>query len=196
MDHQTFAELLGNYGEFLGAIAVFGTLAYLAVQVRQSKVALEANTRSIDESRLLARSDGLREITRRWDDILRYATGTPEAASIFLRGCRNLDELDDVEQSVFHTQMVPFLSHHLQILQMAESGFLGAEIVGDDDIRTIVDGLIGDLLSGNPGARRWWDAWQFGYPHRDRVNALLAQPGKPGGLNIGRPVVPKAMNAS
>ena len=36
MDHQTFAQLLGNYGEFVGAIAVVATLAYLAVQVRQS----------------------------------------------------------------------------------------------------------------------------------------------------------------
>lgn len=38
MDHQTFAQLLGNYGEFFGSIAVFATLAYLAVQVRQNNV--------------------------------------------------------------------------------------------------------------------------------------------------------------
>ena len=36
MDHPTFAQLLGNYGEFVGAIAVVATLAYLAVQIRQS----------------------------------------------------------------------------------------------------------------------------------------------------------------
>ena len=36
MDHQAFAQLLGNYGEFVGAIAVVATLAYLAIQVRQS----------------------------------------------------------------------------------------------------------------------------------------------------------------
>ena len=36
MDHQTFAQLLGNYGEFVGAIAVVATLAYLALQIRQS----------------------------------------------------------------------------------------------------------------------------------------------------------------
>lgn len=36
MDHLTFAQLLGNYGEFFGSIAVVATLAYLAVQVRQS----------------------------------------------------------------------------------------------------------------------------------------------------------------
>jgi hypothetical protein len=43
MDHQTFAQLLGNYGEFVGSIAVLGTLIYLAVQIRHSKELLERN---------------------------------------------------------------------------------------------------------------------------------------------------------
>jgi len=54
MDHQAFAELLGNYGEFVGAIAVVATLFYLALQVKHSKEATEANTRSIDENRKVA----------------------------------------------------------------------------------------------------------------------------------------------
>ena len=40
MDHQAFAQLLGNYGEFLGAIAVVVTLIYLAVQIRQNTESL------------------------------------------------------------------------------------------------------------------------------------------------------------
>ena len=38
MDHLTFAQLLGNYGEFLGAIAVVVSLFYLAMQIRQAKL--------------------------------------------------------------------------------------------------------------------------------------------------------------
>ena len=45
------AQLLGNFGEFVGAIAVVVTLVYLAVPVRHSKEALGANTRSLDGSR-------------------------------------------------------------------------------------------------------------------------------------------------
>jgi hypothetical protein len=37
-------QVLGNIGEFVGAIAVVATLIYLAIQVRQSKAALDANT--------------------------------------------------------------------------------------------------------------------------------------------------------
>ena len=54
MDHQAFAQLLGNYGEFVGAIAVVATLFYLALQVRHSREATEANTRAMEESRRLA----------------------------------------------------------------------------------------------------------------------------------------------
>ncbi len=41
------SQLLGNFGEFIDAIAVVLTLAYLALQLRQ-------NTRSLDEGRRLA----------------------------------------------------------------------------------------------------------------------------------------------
>ena len=37
MDHQIFALLLGNYGEFVGAVGVVITLGYLAVQIKQNR---------------------------------------------------------------------------------------------------------------------------------------------------------------
>ena len=40
MDHQAFAQLLGNYGEFIGAIVVVLTLGYLTFQVRQNTTAI------------------------------------------------------------------------------------------------------------------------------------------------------------
>ena len=39
MDLMSTAQLLGNVGEFFGAIAVVGTLAYPAIQVRQNTAA-------------------------------------------------------------------------------------------------------------------------------------------------------------
>jgi len=43
MDHQAFAQLLGNYGEFVGAIAILITLVYVAYQIRQSRALLLSN---------------------------------------------------------------------------------------------------------------------------------------------------------
>jgi hypothetical protein len=45
MDHQAFAQLLGNYGEFLGALAVVATLGYLTLQIRQNSKMMKATVR-------------------------------------------------------------------------------------------------------------------------------------------------------
>ncbi len=54
MSLQETTAILGNLGEFIGAIAVVGTLFYLAVQVRHGKKATEANTRSLEANRKIA----------------------------------------------------------------------------------------------------------------------------------------------
>ena len=54
MDHQAFAQLLGNYGEFVGAVAVVATLAYLAVQVRHSREAKNVIQNTIETPRATA----------------------------------------------------------------------------------------------------------------------------------------------
>jgi hypothetical protein len=59
MDLMSLAQLLGNFGEFVGAIAVVVTLGYLALQIRHSKVALEANTQSVQAQIAQARADNL-----------------------------------------------------------------------------------------------------------------------------------------
>ena len=63
MDHQALAQLLGNYGEFLGAIAVVVTLIYLARQIRQSNraaetAAIQAFFQSTESISLAPRSNG------------------------------------------------------------------------------------------------------------------------------------------
>ena len=45
MDHSEIAQLLGSYGEFVGAIAVVATLIYLSIQVRHGREATVANNR-------------------------------------------------------------------------------------------------------------------------------------------------------
>lgn len=46
MDLMDTAQLLGNFGEFVGAIAVVATLGYLALQIRQNTRRMEESTAS------------------------------------------------------------------------------------------------------------------------------------------------------
>jgi len=51
MDHQAFAQLLGNYGEFVGALTVVVTLAFLTKQLRDSTRSANAAAHSQRTSR-------------------------------------------------------------------------------------------------------------------------------------------------
>jgi len=92
-------QLLGNLGEFFGAIAVVATLFYLAVQVRHTKEATNANTKTLEESQKIARTDSY---LRRADVMERSAAQgalSGEMANIILKTRRGaIDELTDLER--------------------------------------------------------------------------------------------------
>ena len=74
------AQLLGNFGEFFGAIAVLVTLIYLVVQIRQ-------NTASVVTATYESMVSGV-------TDINLVVVGNSELASILVRGGRDPDSLD------------------------------------------------------------------------------------------------------
>ena len=80
MNLMDTAQLLGNFGEFVGAIAVVATLGYLAVQIRQ-------NTRSNYVSRQIAAQE---QLSQMHEQIM----GNGELAELVAR-CRN-PELGDL----------------------------------------------------------------------------------------------------
>lgn len=64
VDHQATAQLLGNYGEFVGSIGALATLLYLAIQVRQSRESMDANTRAVKAQIGQARADNISAMMR------------------------------------------------------------------------------------------------------------------------------------
>ena len=82
MDHLTFAQLLGNYGEFFGALAVVVSFLYLGRQIAVSNKQTRASARY---AFLEASGTGIASIT-----------ASKESASVFRRGLGG-DRLDDDE---------------------------------------------------------------------------------------------------
>jgi hypothetical protein len=82
MDHQAFAQLLGNYGEFIGSIAVLATLVYLAVQVRHSRTLLDENQRislsQAYQSRTSMRFEAMKLMLDHADVMSKYMAGGNE----------------------------------------------------------------------------------------------------------------------
>jgi hypothetical protein len=79
MDLMDTAQLLGNFGEFVGAIGVVATLAYLAIQIRQNTRATHAAshhavTDSLNQGNIAMAQDA--ELAQIW------ATGCADRGSL------------------------------------------------------------------------------------------------------------------
>ncbi len=113
MSTLEISQLLGNYGEFVGAIAIVVTLIYLAVQIRQNTASSQAASR-----------DSMARLT--YDFTMRIASDD-SMASLFRRGQNDPNSLDDDElfltlsdlsrlgghvpmQTLVHL-LIPFLHH-------------------------------------------------------------------------------------
>jgi hypothetical protein len=94
MDLMNTAQLLGNFGEFVGAIGVVATLAYLAVQIRQ-------NTRATQTSSHHAITDSINQGNVA---IARDA----ELAQIWVSGTMDRDSLTEVERARFDMLLLAY----------------------------------------------------------------------------------------
>ncbi len=136
---------LGALGEFLGAIGVIATLAYLAIQIRQ-------NTRSLNASQRLAlaqtyqmRSDGLQNMlvhaaSSTIGGIIYKATeaGYPDDIS-------GLDTLTAEEWSRFRQWHIAQQAHWDNMHFQYQQGFLDEEYYQDEFVKRV---------------QRLWPAWQ------------------------------------
>ena len=121
--------------------------------------------------------------SRRWDEVIQNALGTKEAASIFVRGNRDLAELDEVEQAMYQQQIVPFLSWHMANKQVADEGFLslGKELTDSGDR------VLAGILTSHAGMRAYWDTVKWTYPQADYVDDLVDRLGKSSPHIFGEP---------
>ncbi len=113
-----WTSVLGNLGEFVGAIAVVVTLVYLAAQVRLNKLATEANTRQLEE---LRRLNLVENYMRRSERVERGYTDTAvsnELSLLSFKAAKDPSSLDEFEQNrlrdYLHAHMHRLDSQHYQ----------------------------------------------------------------------------------
>jgi hypothetical protein len=132
-------EELGNLGDLIAAIATLITLAYLAVQIRQ-------NTKSVLGSTAQVYAQ------------LELDTGTLviQNAVIYLRGCKDLSDLNDEERLVFERIVIAEMS-------LLSSAFIQYRngLMDDFDI-FIADWKLTYLP--HPGFQSVWAAQRDAYP--------------------------------
>ena len=104
------AQLLGNLGEFVGAFAMVATLFYLAVQVRHSREATQANTKSVEQSERVSRAQVRNSITEQIVQINSLVLSQPALLAVQSRSIRN-ESLDGNEDEQVRTLAFIWLKH-------------------------------------------------------------------------------------
>jgi hypothetical protein len=128
---MTWVEL-GGLGEFLGAMAVIATLAYLAVQVRQ-------NTRAMEDGRRLALAQTYQMRADALQSMLVSAADSEHIAPIIMKltglgypeSVEALDELEPAERGRFRLWQIAQQTHWDNMLYQYQQGFLDPEYYDD-----------------------------------------------------------------
>ena len=96
------SQLLGNFGEFFGSIAVFATLIYLSIQVKQSKQATEANTEIAQQNYSMALAQNQLDRVDLISQQLRGLASSNELSEILVKyKNEGLNGLNEVERQRF-----------------------------------------------------------------------------------------------
>lgn len=148
-------DALGAIAELLGAAAVFITLVYLALQIRQ-------NTKAVRASAMHASVTHIAELRR---DV--YSDG--EMADIYMRGGIAPESLNPVEQTRYRT-----LVHNMMMSQVNTYAQVRYADLPEDSWTSQAP-IIRRVL-GNPGGRWFWKSFshEFDEHFRDEIDAILA----------------------
>jgi hypothetical protein len=148
------AQLLGNFGEFAGAIAVVVTLIYLALQIRQNTTSVQAAT----ELDLMAA----------WNELSYFRAQSPELSDIYHRGRSGFESLQDNEVSRFEHLCYSQFNIYQAIFHQHQRGIL-ADVIWEEH-----DNNLGVALR-SPGVRQWLDKTSMAYsqPFRTHVDDVI-----------------------
>ena len=134
-------EAAGAIGEIIGAIAVFATLIYLAIQIRHTLK--------------VANLDALERSTENW-----LKTQQPlldrEIAVLFDRGCSDYKSLDGPDLKRFNVLVASMLYEFENALEKQKSG------LADPDLISAYDSVIDDLFQ-NSGVVQYWEEHSGGH---------------------------------
>ena len=126
---------LGNIGEFVGAIGVIATLAYLAVQVRQNTRALRASTFQDISTAMSLSSEAI--------------ANNPDLVSLVVRGAEGLADFTPEERHRFNLT-------HMMVFRRLESVYVQRTLgsVAEELTGGFERSGISSIASG--GGAEWW----------------------------------------
>ena len=142
MNLLELSQILGNFGEFAGAIGVVFTLAYLALQIRRNTEATQAAshhaiTDSLNQGNIAMATD-------------------PELTQIYLTGLADRASLSEVERQRFDSLFLAYF-HVFDTLFFSSSNGTGAQSL------LLAEEKGFSHLMNLPGLYSWWQDNPFAF---------------------------------
>jgi hypothetical protein len=151
MDHQAFAQLLGNYGEFVGAIAVVVTIGYLTVQIKQNTKALRVSAYA--------------DFVDRHVEMMKFEA---EHAQVITQR-DTFEDLSEEDRLIYVAHLSGILRNGDALHYQWQQGMLD-----DDRFNSALLAIVGSIKS-NEANRRIWERFKQRYNpgYRSHIESLL-----------------------
>lgn len=117
MSMMELSQILGNVGDFVGAIAVVVSLIYLALQVRDNSRLIRENTKAQQMAAEISSNDGNR-------DLYLAMIKDPELLGLLVKGMRG-DRLTEVDGQRFAVWVRMIFESHMTYFAQTERGLSG-----------------------------------------------------------------------
>jgi len=142
-------DAIGAVGEILGALAVFVSLVYLAIQIKQ-------NTRQMEHQIASLQGGGLSATETLSSNFRNSLARDSQVASLWRRGVEDYDSLSPDERTQAHWLFSDlfWIFQGLHIRQNIDSV--------DEESKLLLKINIGVYLE-NPGIRQWWPSGKVNY---------------------------------
>jgi len=154
MDHQAFAQLLGNYGEFFGSIAVLITLVYLTIQIRQ-------NNNSINSSNYFNAAIS-------YNTINALSISDDETSRIMIKGTNTPEELTEDERARYFLMLRGYNNNFMAVWWSYKNGTFPEE-----QYRVYERNFV--QLVASPGGQTLLPTLSYDYPEYAEFLKELAQ---------------------
>lgn len=157
MDLMSMAQLLGNFGELLGAIAVFATLFYLTQQVRQTNVN--------------HRADAVNQIAAGFQDLMKCFREDPELCDLIRAGFYEWETLSKNDRARLHAYWGDLANHTHNGYKLEQEG-----VLPEGYYRGWEDNLLSAITTD--GLSKYWQENISLYPSDfvAQINSRLADP--------------------
>ena len=154
MELTELAPLLGNLGEFLGAIAVFATLLYLTTQIRQANAA--------------SRVASNQAINKKTSDYVKVLYTDNEALGIWNKGRRSFVDLEQPDRLKFELMMYDGFGNFHEHWHQRQSGVT-------DEIQFVRVLTLIRLYMSQKGIVEAWHHIKHHYPFDEGFNEFMEE---------------------